>query len=650
MAARAAISYVPEKPGGMADPGHQDFELEGKDADGETTTVLQWLAKERVKHERRGLKFEAKALRNELYYLGEQFKDVSEDNLEIEDMSWQDDVPQVYRNYMRPLINTYSARMQKDRPSVKAKANTPEAYDLGAVDVANALIYHVSDLNDVDDLLFQATPLAQCHGKVAIKTVWDPTIGPPSAGEVVGINADTGEEIVEGEGEPSGEVSFELVTLFDYFADGSPRVDDSHYVVFTDHVSRDDAKARLEEAGLDDDVETVTYSDLYDEEEEGAEVFEIWVRPCPRFRRGWYALVVSGHVVEYLPTYPYPHHELPISEWFINPRRGSPYGSSHVDDAVVIQRQINELVSVIHKITRDCGNLYFVGHPALIEAIEGGATHNIAIASDAQRKNNGWIDPPNPPPLLFAQLETLVKVLYDVFGLNEILTGQENVRAGTSARQIAYLTELDSQKLAGAARSLARLLKRMWRQALRLYQHFVTEDRLIEIAGGDRFNGVVAFTGADLGGVDVRLEPASGLELLGAAEGEEAMQDTMAGLIPPAEGLERRATGQDRTAMAYWQGAIVHEQIRGALAGAAVAPDPQVDPQIAIGEIRGALEIAKRQPVPQQLTQNLLNLMLGYQQMAQQMAQQQPTFAPQPAPPPGRGGHPVDAPFQEMVQ
>lgn len=357
-----------------------------------------------------------------------------------------------------------------------------------------------------------------------------------------------------------------------------------------------------------------------------------------------------------MPEYPYEHGELPLVEWFIDSRRNSTFGSSHVDDAVVIQRQINELVSVIHKLTRDCGQLYFIGHPAVIEAMDGGGNYNISIANERQRTNNGWIDPPQPPPLLFAQLENLIKVLYDVFGLNEILTGQDNAPAGTSARNIAYLTELDSMKLAGTAKSLAAALKRAWRMTLKLYQQFVQEERLIAISGPGATMDVLSFIGADIDGVDVRLEPAAGLDRMHAADAAGAEQDMMNQLIPPQEGMERRETGQDATQVAYWQQVVVQEQIRGALAGARVQPDPMVDPGLAAGLIQEAMAVVGSKPTTDRmLVQNLAMLQAGYQQMAQQqqmamMQQQQQGFAPNPSPPPGQGGHPIDPQFQGVIQ
>lgn len=619
----------------------QDVPLKARSPRGEELTALELLQEALDAHARHAGKFEARALRNELYFHGDQFRDVNETTLEVEDLNWLSDVPQVYRNYLRPLINTYSARILKDRQDAVAYANDISAKDSGAVDVANQLIYHCHAVNDIDDAMFTAATHAQCHGMVAFVPRWDPTKGPPSAG--VWELDENGDLVMTAEpGEPLGEVELEVRTLFDFGLDGSEKIEDSNYVWFREHIQRDEAALLLQDAGIDEEPEVVNYVDLFEGEQEGVEVYEFWHLPTPRIPEGCRFLVMGGHVVEYDEVYPYDHGELPIAVWKLAPRRRTGYGSSHVDDAVVIQRQINELVSVIHKLTRDTGDLRFIGHPAVIDSIEAG-NHTIAIADPKQRENNGWMDPPDPPPLLFAQLESLIKVLYDVFGLNEILTGQENVRSGTSARQISYLEQLDSMKLSGAARNLWKAQKRFWRQILKLYQQYVEDDRLIQIVGEDGEVDVMAFRGSELDGVDVRLEPRSGHERTRGAEAARAEEEMAAGLIPPDEGLERRRSGMPETLATGHGKMLVQRQIIAALEGAPSQPTQLVDPILAVKEITEAVDTVA--PYARQINlRPLEQLLMGYQQLAAQRMQMM--GAPQPQPPggggpkPGGGGRP----------
>ncbi len=607
-----------------------DVLLKTADPDEQELTALELLAEMVEAHRKQVGRFEAKALRNELYYHGDQFRDVNENSLEVEDLDWLSDVPQVYRNYLRPLINTYSARILKDRPDVVAYPNDHDGIDQMATKVSNGILYHTHQRLEIDDLLFRASIPAQCHGKVYLWHVWDPDIGPTGVDE---WDYDENGDIVQvaSETQPMGDVSWEIATIFDVATDGSTKVEDSTWCWRRTYVKRQEARSLLVDAGIDEQPQAIHYVDTFQGEKEGVEVYEVWHRPSPRIPDGCYFLVVGGYVVDYRETYPYEHGELPVSEWKIAERRNSSYGSTHVDDAVVIQRQINELVSVIQKLTRDCGRMLFVGHPAIINAIDSGNAM-IPVANETNRTNNGWLEPPRPPPLLFAQLEELIRALYDVFGLNEILTGQENIRSGTSALQVQYLTELDSMKLAGSARSLGKALKRAWKQTLNLYQQFCAPERIEAIMGPGSAYAVQAYRDSDLGGVDVRLEPRSGIERYRSFEADAAQEEMVAGVIPPEEGQERRKTGLATTYAEHWAKRVVQEQIRAALQGATgQPPDSMVDPGLAQREIEIALRVAQGRLPPERMGA-LTELYQNYSQLAAQQMQQNMAASQQPQP------------------
>ena len=210
----------------VAIKNEHDVILQTADPDEQELTALE-LLQEMIEQQRKQVgRFEAKAIRNELYYHGDQFRDVNENSLEVEDLDWLSDVPQVYRNYLRPLINTYSARILKDRPDVVAYPNDHDGIDQMATQVSNGIIYHTHQRLEIDDLLFRASIPAQCHGKVYLWHVWDPDIGPKGIAE---YDYDENGDIVQisEEGAPMGDVSWEIATIFDVATDGSTKVEDS---------------------------------------------------------------------------------------------------------------------------------------------------------------------------------------------------------------------------------------------------------------------------------------------------------------------------------------------------------------------------------------------------------------------------------------
>ena len=126
-----------------------------------------------------------------------------------------------------------------------------------------------------------------------------------------------------------------------------------------------------------------------------------------------------------------------------------------------------------------------------------------------------------------------------------------------------------------------------------------------------------------MGGVDVRLEPASGIERYRAAQIEELEQDAALGWVDPSTAQQRHETGLSETTDDTASRARVEAQIMALLQGQVTPPMQDVDPAIAIEELRLAIEgIAGERPDILPLLQQLLS---AYEQMKAQlllMAQQ----------------------------
>ena len=82
--------------GGAPQGGAEPFDvpLESREPDGISVTALDLLQEALNGHAKRSGRFEAKALRNELYFHGDQFRDVNESTGDVEDLDWLADVPQ----------------------------------------------------------------------------------------------------------------------------------------------------------------------------------------------------------------------------------------------------------------------------------------------------------------------------------------------------------------------------------------------------------------------------------------------------------------------------------------------------------------------------------------------------------------------------
>lgn len=609
-----------------------DIELPVPEAD---TTVLPDAASvkelfdecEKTAEDYRG-RYLPQALYNERMCEGEQFIDLNA-SWEIIPSDWPEYVPKAARNLLRNLRLTWSSRILEDRPFVRAYPAEPGADELKAK-IANRYLEYFRQRIDFDDLCFRAAQLVQPHSAVAFKVVWDPLIGPPSQGVT---DPETGE--VTGAGEREGDVAIDLVSIFDYYTDGAEEIEDSKWVVFQKWMSPHDAGALLRSAGVPmESLQVEEYVDHWGVKHKGVKVSELWWKPDYRFTEGLYAVMVGDVAVQAGP-FPYEHGELPIAVWKCNPRRSSPYGSTHVDDAVYIQKVINETVAAIWQQARMIGSVKLLAHPNVVEQWEHG--HQLLKMQDMTLAQYvRYLEPPNRSAVLVETLEDSTEAIYSIYGLNEMLTGAENVKSGTSARSIAYLNKLDSMKMAGASRSLGKAITRTMRQALKLVQQYVVAERIAMVAGDTTGLGPLIYTGADIGGVDVILEQASAIEryrgtLVGDAQAamQQGSQD------PSLPGTVE--TGLKDSAYTKSQQDIVMAQVDAVNKGQPQQPTPEVDAEIAVPLLTQLVGLF---PQGSQQQQVMLQLLQGYRETQAQQQQQEATASAGP-PQSGGGNAPV---------
>lgn len=538
----------------------QDKEIERK-------TVLELLEECKKTVEEYAVRYLTTAEYNERMCNGDQFIEVN-DSYEINSSAVDSNAPKLSRNLLRNLRLTWSSRILEDRPNVQFWPTGVGADQIKA-EVAGKVWEHLCQVNDFDDMCFQAAELVQPHSAVGIKPVWDPLWGPR--------DPETGKTL--------GNVRWQICSIFDYGTDGSEDIEDSKWVYFGKWVDEWDARKLLDAASIDDPPSPDSYTDVWGVKKSGVKLYELWIRPDDyRFPDGLYAVIVGNHVVE-ARSFPYKHGELPLVVWKCGARRNSPYGSTHVDDATPIQKLINECVTALGSQAKLINSVKLLAHQDIISKWQHG--HQRIPVNDATMSQYAkYLEPPDRVKVLVTTLDDSVEALFAVFGLNEMLTGAGNIKSGTAAKSIAYINKLDSMKMAGAARSLAKAIKRLVKQSIALTQQYVKAPRLLEIVGGQSMMPLEMFVGADVAGVDVIVQPASGVETLRASMAENA-NTQMQGPGGPTPALQAQSqTGIKGSAYNQSQQELVYTQIQSVMSGQEQpSPLPDVDANIAIDTI-----------------------------------------------------------------
>ena len=584
--------------------------LDGKDAVVETSAIedgqltVRTLCYELTEKGKRSVEnFAVKAERNELFMRGEQYRDIDRFSARITDFPWDNTVPRVTHNLLRNLVLTWCQRLLKDRPSVTAYPSSSEISDLDAAKAAASLIEYFEFENGIDAKLFDILETACADGIGGIKCYYDPV---------------------------TEEVKWDVVSIFDFYIDNTENPNDANWVVFTRYIDLYEAKSLLKPIGVTD-VSTTSYTVNDLESREGVQTYEIWYKPDDRIPKGLYALVVDGNVVDQM-DYPYvfPYLEnpesgqtralLPLSLFKVTFIRGTVYGDTWMNDGVPIQRQINEIESVLTKLRRDTGSVKLIAPGTVIDTWDT-SDSMVKIDDPAKASIVQWLDPPKINPILFEDRDRLERRLYDIAGLNEVLTGAQSAKAGTSAKQIAYMSELDNMKLAGTARNVEKFLITLFRTTLHLVRNYYTYPRIVRLVGENNAISSMYFMGSDIDGVDVRLEPRAGAERYSAQQAANIVERAQAGLEDPNTLLERSRTGLDETTGQTELKVKIIEQADGVMNGIPAQPMPDINPAYAsqiLNEYMGALDTQ----IPPEQIQLIFQLKQLYDQLAAQQAQQ----------------------------
>ena len=529
------------------------------------------------------------------------------------------------RNLMRNLHLTNVARVTKGDPSVSCWAGDGSGGDLAASDVGNALIYSLRTAQDHRKRISRAAWTAGAQGTVAFYTTWATDKGPLF--ETMGEDGRPRRQYM-------GDVDVaQPLQIFDLMTDGAEDIEDSEWCAVRRWMRPADAKARLLAVDVEEEPQTQSVRSLWGENnvDDRVEAWEYWHRPCDRIPKGLFILFIGGHVAD-LVDFPYEHGELPLALWKWIDVPDCPLGGSPADDAVPIQRVLNLRHSDLNVITTKSAMwLMFMTTPEISRQVKADPTI-IETTDTAAIAATRIIGAPPPPALIYTQIEEAERMLREVYGVNEAVSGSDTSQM-KNARMMAYTTELDGQKLASTIVARDHALLRVYRQALALWRQYVDQTRTVRIMGGDSIAKVIAFSGADLEGVDVYMEPTDGQNQTKKAAALDAEQASANGFMDPMKGAELRQTGQTMTRADMMARQLVGKQIADVSGGFAAQADPSVPPMVAIAEIMLAVEQAGQNDA---VAMPLMDLLAQYQQMA---AQQQ-------APPQGA----VDAPAPPVEQ
>jgi hypothetical protein len=423
-------------------------------------------------------------------------------------------------NYFSNLILTAASRLQEDRPYVKGYPTHQSDRDVASM--VDAYMGHLFRSNDIDCLSMDFATYCLLHGATYVRVTWDPESGSPLKSQVV--DPVSGQPLVLPDGTPveedlgpSGEVVWDRFSIFDCASSGEDPTD-SEWCYINKWVSEDEARQMFRDLGYGNEginrlhLKKGRPDTVFSKGEELVEVKEVWVRPGGILKDGLFAKIIGNNVAQHM-AFPYQHGRIPVIAWKYSPMSGVRWSSSPADAAAPIQIYVNDLQKMkVDLVYRTAAFTKLIALHGLAEGMAGENTVVEAKSNIEVTQGVNWAEPPKPPELLFGEQKEAIRQLYEVFGLNEMLSRRETAKAGTSAKAIAYLQKQDSQKHAAAMRRFEKFMEEAVRQSIDLFRQYAKVERQIQVIGEGSEVYIDQLRGADLEGVDIIIEPASGIE------------------------------------------------------------------------------------------------------------------------------------------
>lgn len=474
---------------------------------------------------------------NVAFYKGRQYSYYNKFTGTIQTLATEDHEKPKYRvrlvsNQIISGAHSLLAKYTKTKPIITATPSTGDPSAAKAAQMAERLLEYWWDDFQLDDKLAEAILWAIVTGQGYWKITWDPhankqmtfTLDPRGNPITDDTIKDAFKQQLEAQGiKPQekvvylGDIRVEAMSPFNVYLDPTARTfDDCKFVICVHNLDPDEIKARWGVDIVPDSSSTEPDVALPFANAEDASVKTVkkvyigYFLPSPTLPKGRYVVWTDGpdkNILEDTP-WPYPDNILPIVKFPGLRTPGAIYDSSHVEQAIPVQKELNRTLSQIveyknltikPRIFAPTGSLRMRMTSEPGQIVEYNPVGNFKPELETV---------PAMPPYVFELLNDVSSRLKDIFGLTEISEGTvpPNVEAGIA---IDLLQELGSDRLVPTIRLIEKAMARAGQIMLGLAQKYYIEPRMFLIKGTGGSVSVKKFMGADINGVTVHTETGS---------------------------------------------------------------------------------------------------------------------------------------------
>lgn len=420
-------------------------------------------------------------------------------------------------NYIAPTVDTRCSKLTRMRPALTVRAASDEESDVNSARLSSAILAAVSEDQDLDGIISDATVWSETCGTSFYKIVWD-----GAAGATVGYTE-------EGGAVRQGDVKIVCVSPFEIYpcSLAVEKLEDQPSIIHAKAVSVQDIRLLygVELAGRDIDEFSLSPYSQASHGRAGAPfssravkhgyemVIERYSRPTAQSPEGRLT-VVAGERLLYDGPLPYVNGDggtrgYPFVKQVCLPLAGSFFGGSVVDRLIPVQRAYNAVKNRKHEfLNRIAMGAVAVedGSVDTDELREDGLTPGSVIVYRQGGKPPEMLTLGSVPSEFGAEESTLQAEFNKIAGTGDITQQANAFSTVTSATGLQLIIEQNDARLNNSYQSIRRAVKKIGAHVLRLYRQFADDVRLLKCAGENNVLQLFYFKGGDISSDDVVLE------------------------------------------------------------------------------------------------------------------------------------------------
>ena len=421
-------------------------------------------------------------------------------------------------NLMRGLVDGFNAKLALDKIRLISEPATEDIEDYDTADLQTKVLQYYQQAHNQQGLVDATDVSAVLTGEAFVKVVWDAQKG--SEFDITPSDFDISAEDFDQEfgkelrGLQIGELSVSEIPIYNiWWGPRDTEFDQKEYLleIYERSVASIMERYGLKAEQIKPEVDrsaamwrhsrTNNYGSVVNKGDEAVTlVKELWVKPNKTLKglaRGRHAILIGDQLVKNEPN-PYNHQRIPIVRrpFMIVP--GETRGDTFVNDLLAPQMNVNKTVSQFAENRELMANPTWLAREASIVDENEWNSHpgGIRTYRGEMPELKQGASMPNAVMQMFG---SDLKIMQDIVGLRDVSQGKNppGVRSGTG---LAMLKEADDERMGRIAMWRRRFWMDIGRLELQVVNQYVTEDRIIRIAGDESESETATFNGSMLTG------------------------------------------------------------------------------------------------------------------------------------------------------